>query len=297
MSDSSPVAINHAVIIGVGLIGGSVARCLRARSGVSRITGVGRSVANLDEAVKLGIIDSYTNDVPTAVADADLIVVATPVLQMGPVMEAIASSAPAHVVITDVGSVKAEIVRLAGETLGPLKSRFVAAHPISGTEHSGAGASFEALFENRALIMTPTSDTDADALATVDKVWRETGADVVSMDVENHDKILAATSHMPHILAYTLVEHMARQPGSDQHFELAAGGFYDFTRIASSDPMMWRDVCLTNKQAMLKSLNSFVFDLNSTIDAISREDGDALYDLFTRAKVARDRALYRRRQD
>jgi len=293
---SSAGKIEHAVIVGVGLIGGSLGRSLRNRSGVARITGVGRSVANLDEAVNLGIIDSYTNDVKSAVSDADFVLVATPVLQMPEVLQAVGEGARSDVVITDVGSVKGHIVDIANDALGDLKNRFVAGHPIAGTEHSGAGASFEALFENREVILTPTPTTDADALSVVEAVWRDSGANLVTMDVETHDRILSATSHMPHILAYALVDHLARQPDSGQHFDLAAGGFYDFTRIASSDPMMWRDVCLTNKAAMISSLKAFSYDLNSVIDAIQREDGHSLYDLFTRSKVARDRALFGRRK-
>ena len=280
--------INQLTVIGVGLIGGSLARALREAGQVREIVGYGRGLANLQQAVELGVIDRLETSPERAVVGADMVVLALPVGSMTDVLQQIASHLGERSVVTDVGSVKGSIVSAARTALAARFTRFVPAHPIAGTEKSGVGASFSGLFRNRRVVLTPVSETDTEALGRVREMWQATGAETVTMAVEHHDEILAATSHLPHLLAYCLVDTLARMDDSRVIFDFAAGGFRDFTRIAASDPVMWRDICLGNRSAILAALEQYRQDLDALMDAINRADGNWMQELFARAKRERD---------
>jgi len=281
--------IERLAIIGVGLIGGSLARALRAAGVVGQVTGCGRSVENLALAFDLGVIDAYTHDPAVAVRDADMVFLAVPLGAMRPTLERVRDHLRPAVVITDGGSVKGSVVADAREVLGRALSRFVPGHPIAGTERSGVAASFPELYQNRRVILTPLAETDADALANVRAMWEAAGAKVAHMDVAHHDEVLAATSHLPHMLAFGLVDALARRPDNDEIFRYAAGGFRDFTRIASSNPVMWRDICIANKEALSTMLGRFGEEMTDLADTVRRGDGEHLLEIFLRAKQARDR--------
>lgn len=283
--------LNRVCIIGVGLIGGSLARALKRANFCSEIVGAGRHAAHLREAVDLGVIDRAETDFAVAVQGADLIVVAVPLGAMEAVFSQIAPHMSGTAVLTDVGSAKAGVVHAARAAFGSVPPWFVPGHPIAGTEQSGVSASFAELFEGRRVILTPLRDTDARAVGLVRAMWERTGALVSEMDILHHDEVLAATSHLPHVLAYTLVESLARLGDRDEIFQYAAGGFRDFTRIASSDPTMWRDICLGNREALLAVLARFSGDLAQVTEAVNNADGERLLALFTRAKQARDRVI------
>ena len=280
--------IKRLCIIGVGLIGGSLARALRANRYVHEIVGASRNADHLQRAVDLGVIDRYDTDLSEAVRDADMIFVSVPMGAMAAVFAAIKDSLAPHAVITDGGSAKAAVVEAARGAFGQVPANFVPGHPIAGTEHSGVDASFAELYQDRRVILTPVDSTDAGAVANVTAMWEAAGAVVKLMDVEHHDEVLAATSHLPHMLAFTLVESLARMSEQREIFEYAAGGFRDFTRIASSDPVMWRDICLSNRDALLLMLQRFSNDLNDLATAIDANDSDRILEIFRTAKAARD---------
>jgi prephenate dehydrogenase len=273
-------------IIGVGLIGGSLARVLRGR--FREIVGASRDTAHLARAVELGVIDSYTTDVAAAVQDADVVVVAVPLRAMPAVFAAMRAQLAPHAVVTDVGSAKGFVIDCAREALHSSISQFVPGHPIAGTESSGVEASFSELFRGARVILTPLPETAPWALSRVRELWKLAGAEVVEMDAQHHDTVLAATSHLPHMLAFALVESLARMEEGAEIFRYAAGGFRDFTRIAASDPVMWRDICLANDKALLAVLERFGQDLERLAQMIRRGDGPALQALFTRARDARN---------
>ncbi len=280
--------INKLCIIGVGLIGGSLARALKAAGECAEVVGCGRNAENLQKAVELGVIDSYYSDMRSAAEGADVVVVATP---LGAMAEAFAQIAPVlreDALITDVGSTKASVVADARAHLGAHFPRFVPGHPIAGSEQNGVTASFAELFQNRRVILTPLPQTDANAHQRIKRMWEITGAEVVDMNVAHHDEVLAATSHLPHVLAYTLVDSLARMEDRREIFRFAAGGFRDFTRIASSHPRMWHDICLANQTALVHMLEIFAHDLQKVTDMIRCADSKALEELFTRAKQKRD---------
>jgi prephenate dehydrogenase len=265
--------IERLCIIGTGLIGGSLARGLRAAGQVKTIVGCSRNEKNLQQAVALGVIDEFSLDVVAAVTNADVIVIAVPVGAIGSIFEKIKGHIKADAVITDVGSTKSSVVDAAKAVFGVAPSGFVPGHPIAGTEKSGIESSFAELFIDRRVILTPLDSSRPDAIETVRNMWQACGAQVVELGVEHHDEVLAATSHLPHILAYALVDTLARMHEHQEIFNFAAGGFRDFTRIASSDPLMWHDICLANRDALLVMLRRFSNDLKET---------------FIRAKQARD---------
>lgn len=280
--------IERLCIIGVGLIGGSLARALK-RAGVCReVVGCGRGEASLQRAVKLEVIDRYHTDPSQAVIGADVIVLAVPLGAMEPGLRAIAPSIGERAILTDVGSAKASVVAAAGAAFGAVPPRFVPGHPIAGTEKSGVDASFAELFERRRVILTPLPTTDRAAHALVRRMWESTGAEVIDMEVVHHDEVLAATSHLPHVLAYALVDTLARMQEKSEIFRYAAGGFRDFTRIASSDPGMWRDICLANREAVVAMIDRYANDLARLRNAIDHHDGEPIVELFARAKAARD---------
>lgn len=281
--------INRLTIIGVGLIGGSLARALRKAGVVNEIVGCGRNEGALRRAVEIGVIDRYTLDMAQAVRGADMIVIAVPVGSMGEVFRTIVPVLDNQAVITDVGSTKGSVVEAALNACGTVPINFVPGHPIAGTERSGVEASFAELYQRRRVILTPLPETNPEAVAKVHAMWQAAGAEVESMAVQHHDEILAATSHLPHILAFGLVDSLARMEDTREIFRYAAGGFRDFTRIASSDPQMWTDICLANRTALLQMLGHFAEDLAGINEAIDKGDGEHLLKVFRRAKAARDR--------
>lgn len=280
--------IAQLTIIGVGLIGGSLARALRQAGAVQTIVGAGRGEANLIRAQELGVVDRYTLDLAEAVAEADVVLVGVPLGAMHEVFAAIAPALKPEAIVTDVGSAKATVVADARRAFGA-RPNFVPGHPIAGTERSGVEASFAELFQRRRVILTPLPETDPAALARVGEMWSAAGADVVDMSVAHHDEILAATSHLPHLLAYGLVDTLSRWDDSREVFQFAAGGFRDFTRIASSDPIMWRDICIANRDALSASLERYMEDLAQLAALVRASDGPALEKIFRNAKQARDR--------
>ncbi len=286
--------IDKLVIIGVGLIGGSLARALREARAVGEIVGLGRSRANLDQALELGIVDRIADDPGAAVAGADMVVIGATLGATGTVFEALSQTLEANTVLTDVGSTKASVVALARKILGKRCENFVPGHPIAGTEQSGASASFAELFNGHKVILTPLPETGAKALQAVTKMWETVGATVVEMDVADHDRVLAATSHLPHLLAYALVDTLAGSADSDEIFAYAAGGFRDFTRIASSNPEMWRDITLANRDALLHVCESFAQRFDALKLAIEAGDAQALEQVFTSAKAVRDRRVVKK---
>ena len=279
---------DRVTIIGLGLIGGSLARALKRASLCTTVTGYGRRAAALQQAVQLGIIDHYSLDVRDAVSDADLIVLATPLSTTETLMRAMSDRLKSGCIITDVGSAKGVVVAAARKVLADRLPYFVPAHPIAGTEKSGVEASFAELFEQHIVIITPLAETDRGARDTVAAMWRGVGATVIDLEVEHHDEVLAATSHLPHVLVYTLIDCLARMRDKEEIFVYAAGGFADFTRVASSSPEMWRDICLANGATLLTVLDSFDEHLNKVREAIAGGDGDSLMEIFSRAKQARD---------
>ena len=280
--------IERLCVIGVGLIGGSLARALRDAGHVREIVGASRNPVHLQRAVELGVIDRFDTDLASAVQGADMIFVSVPLGAMGAVFQSIRNALADGAVVTDGGSVKASVVADISEAIGEIPSWFVPGHPIAGTEQSGVDASFSELYKDRRVILTPLTETDATAVSRVRAMWEAVGATVSEMDVTHHDEVLAATSHLPHVLAYTLVESLARMSEQREIFEYAAGGFRDFTRIASSDPVMWRDICLANGEALLNMLERFNRDLASLSEAIRASDGDRILQIFSEAKSARD---------
>jgi prephenate dehydrogenase len=281
------------VILGLGLIGGSLARALMARQVPCRIVGVGRNEALLQRAMLDGSISAWSLDARAACVDADIVVIAVPVLTIKEQLRQIADVLPAHAVITDVASVKQAVVDVVAEVFGKVPDRFVPGHPIAGSEQSSYSAARAELFVHRKVILTPLPGTARDALDLVTQLWALTGAEVLQMSVSHHDEVLAATSHLPHLLAFALVDTLSRQGESEEIFRYAAGGFRDFTRIASSDPVMWRDIFLTNGPATVAILDRFVDDLQHLRQALLDGDGGLLYETFKRAKQSRDRFMLR----
>lgn len=275
-------------IIGTGLIGGSLALALKQAGFCRRVIGAGRTEATLQKAVELGVIDHYEMDYSHAVKDADIVVVAVPLSAMKKVFEQIASALSATAVVTDAGSAKQSVIKDAEQALAKNFNRFVAGHPISGTEKSGVTAAFVDLYKNRKVILTPTDQADADAVKLVTEMWQAAGAEVESMSAQHHDMVLAGTSHLPHILAFGLVDCLNNLEEVDEVFRFAAGGFRDFTRIASSDPVMWRDICLSNREDILRMMEKYQQQLQTIHQALQDSDGEALINIFARAKQARD---------
>jgi len=287
----SEVIFNHVCIIGVGLIGGSLARAMRGAGICRSITGTGRSSSHLERAVELGVIDSFSLDLAEAVKDADLIVLASPVSAMRHTMADLAGIVGSDCVITDVGSTKQNLVEAARTALGDHITHYVPGHPIAGTEHHGVDASVADLFNDHVVILTPIDETQDVLTGKIRHLWEQVGARVVEMTPEHHDAVLAATSHLPHVLAYALVDSLAGADDKDEIFNYVAGGFRDFTRIASSDPAMWRDICIENAASLLAVLEKFNADLENLTNAIRNQDADAIMSIFERAKTARDNLI------
>jgi prephenate dehydrogenase len=279
--------IDRLAIVGVGLIGGSLARALR---GYARER-VGYDPRDGERALSLGVIDRCAASAAEAVKDADVVVVAVPVLQTRAALAAIRTALRDDAVITDVGSTKTSVLADAVAVFGEVPPRFVGGHPIAGTERSGVEASFAELFQGRRTILTPHPRQDQGALAAVRALWLAAGSVVVDMEPQHHDEVLAATSHLPHVLAYALVDQLAAMDARRELFAYAAGGFRDFTRIASSSPQMWHDIVRANREAVVGVIDGYLADLARLRDAIAVDDGATLLDCFTRARAARERYL------
>lgn len=283
--------MNAVAIIGFGLIGASLARALKARGLAGELRAVDPDPAQLKAGRALGFLDRPCASVAEAVTGAELVVVAVPVAASREVFAQIRAAGPLEAVLTDVGSTKGSVIEDARAAFGALPANFVPGHPIAGTERSGAAHADAALFAGRRVILTPHAGTDPAVLAAVEAMWRGVGAEVVRMDADRHDRVLAATSHLPHMLAYALVDHLAAEDAREEMFRFAAGGFRDFTRIASSSPRMWRDIAMANRQALLDALDGFSARLAALRDAVAAGDGDAVMDCFERARAARERFL------
>jgi cyclohexadieny/prephenate dehydrogenase len=275
-------------LIGIGLINGSLALNLRRAGLAGEIVACARRSATLDKALALGLADRATTHPAEAVAGADLVVIGTPPAAAGEVAQAMAPGLAAEAIVTDVGSIKAQLIQDVLPHL-PAPRRFVAGHPVAGTEHSGPEAAFEALFRGRHCILTPLPDTDPAAVAAVTAMWQAAGMRVETMTPEHHDRVLAITSHLPHLIAYCIVGTVADLEDHLQTEVLryAAGGYTDFTRIAGSDPVMWRDVFLNNRAAVLEMLGRFSEDLAALQRSIRWGEGDKLEELFTRTRAIR----------
>lgn len=280
--------LGRLVIIGLGLIGGSFAKGLRERGLFHEVIGVDLDPESRRLAVELGVVDRCEVDLLAACQGADVIQLAVPILAMEKLLAELAKLELGAAVLTDVGSAKGNVVRAARLAFTGKAVRFVPGHPIAGSEQSGVEASNAQLFRRHKVILTPCEQSDEPALALVDALWRELGADVEHMEVEHHDQVLAATSHLPHLLAFTLVDSLAKRSENLEIFRYAAGGFRDFTRIAGSDPVMWHDIFLANREAVLRTLDVFRDDLDALRDAVDAGDGHQLLGVFTRARVARE---------
>jgi prephenate dehydrogenase len=283
--------IDKLAVVGVGLIGGSLALALKEAGAVGHVVGIGRGLPNLETALRLGLVDSITRDLKEGVTDADVIFLATPVQALGPVCGQAMPHLKPGAIITDGGSVKQAVI----EAIEPyLRSdvHFVPGHPIAGTENSGAEAAFATLYRDRRCILTPTEKTSEDALASIRRMWQLVGSQVVVMDVEKHDRVLAAISHLPHMVAYALVNAVGAYDRYDENvLEYSAGGFRDFTRIASSDPTMWRDIALTNREALVEMMEQFETSFNELKEDILLGSGERLFEFFRRSKQSRDEIL------
>jgi prephenate dehydrogenase len=280
--------IDKLAIIGVGLIGSSLSLALKQIGAVGEVIGYGRNRDNLVKGVELGVLDRFETSVAAAVRDADVVVVAVPMGAMSAVFSELAGKTRSDAVITDVGSSKGAVVNAARAALGDDFVRFVPGHPIAGTEKSGVEAGFASLYQGRRVILTPLPETAPDAITRIDAMWRDCGATIEYLGIEHHDKVLAATSHLPHMLAFALVHHLSNLNEHEEIFRYAAGGFRDFTRIASSDPVMWRDVCIANSEALIDLIEQFQDELNRVTLAIREGDAEELLRLFSRAKSERD---------
>ncbi|MGR8941320.1 MAG: prephenate dehydrogenase [Gammaproteobacteria bacterium] len=284
---------NRLCIIGVGLIGGSVARAARSRGLAQTIIGYGREQErqNLETAKRLGVIDDYCLDIEPALHEADLVVIAVPVGAMESVFTLLKPYWSSDCVYSDVGSTKSDVIAAAERVFGVVPENLVPAHPIAGAENSGVEAALIDLFLRRRLIITPLRQTQQDALNKIQTFWERMGAYVSLMSAEHHDAILAATSHLPHLLAFALVDMLGPKDEQMEIFKYAAGGFRDFTRIASSDPTMWRDICMANKDQLIPLLHQLKSELDKIEQLLAENDGRRLFETFSYARNARQRFL------
>jgi prephenate dehydrogenase len=284
--------LNKLVIFGVGLIGGSVALALKSNKAVAdfvtHIVGVGRSTDSLNEALRLGVIDTLETNIQAACTDADLILIAAPVAQTKTILQSIKPYLNKQTIVTDAGSTKSDVLACAKEVLGDQFNQFVGGHPIAGAEKSGVSAAKSDLFMGKNVVLTPTPEANIGAVLAVSDLWQACGAKVSKMPAETHDSIFAAVSHLPHLLAFALVDDIASRPNAEQLFSFAASGFRDFTRIAGSHPEMWRDISFANKTALLSEIDAFERELSQLKQHLKNDDADGLQALFERASLARN---------
>jgi prephenate dehydrogenase len=286
--------LNKLVIIGVGLIGGSFALALRKAERVKHIVGLGRSRENLQRALELGILDEITEDYPLALKNADLVLLAMPVGQTAKILEKIAPHLESKTIITDAGSTKQNVIAAARSYLPEHLKNFVPGHPIAGAEQSGANAANADLFRDKNLILTPLDETNTNALDCVKGLWKSCGARISQIKARKHDEILAAISHLPHLLASTLMNHILSSSTGDSPDDLlcfAGSGFRDFTRIAGSSPEMWRDICLANRELLLKQIDAYQNELTRMRKMLENGDESALEKSFFDARAIRQRWL------
>jgi len=284
--------VERLAVIGVGLIGGSFALALKQAKACAHVVGAGRNRANLELAQSRGIIDSIAADAVAAAHGADLVLVAAPVAQFPRIFHAIAAVLGPKAVVTDGGSTKRDVVAAAREALGKKVAQFVPAHPIAGAEKSGAAAASAELFRGRRVVLTPIPENRDFSLKKVEEAWTACGARVSRMAAPEHDALLAAVSHLPHLLAFALVHEIAGRENAAQLFSYAAGGFRDFTRIASSHPEMWRDICVANRDRLLLEVRSFSEKLEAMRALLDTADGAGLQKLFAEARAARDEWIH-----
>ena len=275
------------VIFGVGLIGGSVALALKNQPHAPLCVGVGRNRQNLDQAMALGIIDNIADDIPTALSGADMVLIAAPVAQTKSILQNIKPHLSPNTVITDAGSTKTDVLATAKTVLGEHASQFVGGHPIAGAEKSGAPAAMADLYVGKNVVLTPNNH-QAEAVNKVRQLWQACGANVIEMPAENHDRIFATVSHLPHLLAFALVDDIASRDNADELFQFAASGFRDFTRIAGSSPEMWRDISAANRAALLDEVSKYEQALAKLKQTLAAEDNDGLQAIFERASKARN---------
>lgn len=283
--------IDRLCVIGVGLIGGSIARSARRRRLCREIVGVDADTANLSRALELGVIDSAFADVRDGADGADWVVIATPVGTFGSILRALCPVWSDHAVYTDTGSTKQSVLEAMCDVLGSVAPNFVPGHPIAGAERSGVEAATDDLYLGKRVILTPVSATSENVLKQVETFWTAIGAKVSSMDPAHHDEVLAATSHLPHVLAYALVHMLGRKDEQEEIFQYAAGGFRDFTRIASSDPKMWLDICLANRAHIVPLIEQLGKELNQVAGMLDQRAADDLFEFFASARSARQRFL------
>ncbi len=279
--------MNKLVIFGVGLIGGSFALALREAGAVREVVGFGRGSATLNEARHLGILDRIGIDEAREVADADLVLLATPVAQMGDIFARIAPHLGARTLITDGGSTKSDVVAAARANLGERIAQFVPAHPIAGAEKSGPAAAHGDLYRGRRVVLTPLPENSKEAVARVRAAWEQCGAVVSELTAERHDEVFAAVSHLPHLLSFALVHDLAQRENRDELLSFAASGFRDFTRIAASSPEMWRDICLANRAALLREVKQYADELYVLYQALEQRDSAKLEEVFGLASHVR----------
>ena len=280
--------LGKVVVCGVGLIGGSFALALRAAGVATEIVGMGRTQAALIDAQQRGAIDSIAPDWADALAGADLVFLAMPVGQVASVLASMAPYLSSTTVITDGGSTKSDVVTAARQALGARCAQFVPGHPVAGAEKSGVAAARADLFHQKRVVLTPLAENTGEHIALVERVWQACGAEVSRLDAADHDRVFAAVSHLPHFLAFALVHEFAERADSDQLFGFAAGGFRDFTRIASSHPEMWRDICLANRAALLIELDAYMVELMRARVLLAGADAQGLQAMFATARTRRD---------
>ena len=292
----SEVYIDRLLVIGVGLIGGSFAIALRNAGVVGEIVGAGRSQENLERGVELGVIDRYVLDFSNEVGKSDVIFVSTPVLSTDFIFQKISLADYHGSVITDAGSVKGSIIQSAERHFDWGFQGFVAAHPIAGRENSGVTAATGDLYEGKRTIITPSRQSGEEATDLIRNLWLAAGSVVTEMNADTHDQLVSASSHLPHLVAFGLVNYIANHSRSAECFDLAASGFYDFTRIASSDPIMWRDISLLNSESIVRELMGYIDRLEILTSQIAQGDGAAIEDFMKVAKISRDHHLRKRSQ-
>ncbi len=280
--------MNKILIFGIGLIGGSIALSAKKSGFASDIAGVGRNQDNLNDAIKLKLIDRISQDLKKDISEAHIIIIATPVAQFPIILKLIQPHLSSHTIITDVGSTKTDVIESAKQILGPQYSQFIGGHPIAGSEKHGATAAHIDLFKNKNVILTADQDTSFEAKQKIEMLWKNAGAIVSNMSHNDHDKIFSTISHLPHLLAFSLVDMITHRKNANELLKFAASGFKDFTRIAASSPEMWKDITLANKKFILEDIQLFENQIKLLKEAIEQEDTKKILALFENASKTRN---------